>query len=186
MNKRKASYPEKRTMNLFYKPDRTTKPATVALYVLFVLVVLLGLSKILVYDLWQEAQAAEAELASVEQQRDSILASLTDYDQVLERYRRYAATEEEEALIDRMEILDLLDSAIGSAADVQSISISGTTVQVQFSGVTLAETAEIVRALEASPLVAGTQVNTAATTQDASADIQASVLIQLQKEAAHE
>ena len=186
MSRRKASYPEKRTMNLFFKPDRTTKPATIALYVLFLLVLLLGLSKILVYDLWQQAQAAAAALEAVERQRDGVLSELTDYDEVLQRYRRYAATEEEEALIDRMEILDLLDSAISSAAEVQSISISAATVQVQFSGVTLAETAEIVRALEASPLVAGTVVNTAATTQDAAAEIQASVLIYLQKEAPHE
>ena len=52
MSKRKAAYPAKRSMNLFYKPDRTTKPATIALYVLFVLVCLLGLGKFLVYDVW--------------------------------------------------------------------------------------------------------------------------------------
>lgn len=45
MSKRNAAYPAKRSMNLFYKPDRTTKPATIALYVLFVLVCLLGLGK---------------------------------------------------------------------------------------------------------------------------------------------
>ena len=28
MNRKKGAYPTKRTMNLFYKPDRTTKPAT--------------------------------------------------------------------------------------------------------------------------------------------------------------
>ncbi|WP_304737756.1 hypothetical protein, partial [Dubosiella newyorkensis] len=52
----RGSYPEKRTMNLFYKPDRTTKPATIALYLLFAFTVLLGLSKVLVYDLWVETQ----------------------------------------------------------------------------------------------------------------------------------
>ena len=33
---KKSAYPTKTSMNLFYKPDRTTKPATVALYTLFV------------------------------------------------------------------------------------------------------------------------------------------------------
>ena len=54
MSRKRASYPTKRTMNLFYKPDRTTKPATIALYILFGLVCILGLSKFLVYDLWME------------------------------------------------------------------------------------------------------------------------------------
>ena len=39
--KRKKDYPRKRSMNLYYKPDRTTKPATISLYVLFVFCVFL-------------------------------------------------------------------------------------------------------------------------------------------------
>lgn len=189
MSKRKASYPAKRSMNLFYKPDRTTKPATIALYVLFALVCLLGLGKFLVYDIWAETTQAQRTLAAAEQQLQDVQLELTDYDQVWERYSRYSATEEERALIDRMEVLALLDEAVGTAASMDALSISGDTVQLQFSGVTLAQTAEIVKKLEASPIVAYTMVNTASTTQsgapaDASAPVQASVLIQLQKEVA--
>ena len=189
MSRRNAAYPAKRSMNLFYKPDRTTKPATIALYVLFALVCLLGLSKLLVYDVWVETAQARQSLAAAEQQRDSLLLELTDYSEVWERYSRYSATEEERALIDRMEVLALLDEAVGSTASMDAVSIGGDTVQLQFSGVTLAQTARIVKALEASPIVSYTMVNTAATTQsegapaDDSAPVQASVLIQLQKEA---
>ena len=187
MSKRKAAYPAKRSMNLFYKPDRTTKPATVALYVFFVLVCLLGLSKFLVYDVWMETVQALQALAAAEQQRNSLLLELKDYNEVRERYSRYSATEEERALIDRMEVLALLDEAVGSTADMDTMSINGSTVQLQFSGVTLAQTAQIVRALEESPIVAFTTVNTAATTTqsevaDISAPVQAAMLIQLQKE----
>ena len=136
MSRRKTAYPAKRTMNLFYKPDRTTKPATVALYVLFALTCLLGLSKLLVYDLWMETQQAVQTRDAAEERFLGVMAELVDYD----------------------------------------------TVQVQFSGVTLAQTAEIVRNLETSSLVAGTMVNTASTTQDNNALVQASVLIQLYRE----
>ena len=111
---------------------------------------------------------------------------MKDYNEVRERYSRYSATEEEKALIDRMEVLALLDEAVGSTADMDTMSINGSTVQLQFSGVTLAQTAQIVRALEESPIVAFTTVNTATTTQsevaDISAPVQAAMLIQLQKE----
>ena len=80
-----------------------------------------------------------------------------------------------------MEVLDLLDGAVGEA-ELNAISINGSQVQVQFSGVTLAQTAGIVSRLEESPLVAATWVNTAATTQDTGALVQSSILIQLQKE----
>ena len=142
MSRKKTGYPVKREMNLFYKPDKTTKPATAALYVLFVLVLILGLSKITVYDLWVETNQAE-------QQRD--LAA------------------------------QLLDKAMGRTGEMASISISGDVVQLQFSGVTLAETAQIVKRLEESDLVAGTTVNTAATTESEGALVQANVRIQLQR-----
>lgn len=189
---KKTAYPVKRTMNLFYKPDRTTKPATIALYVIFVLVCLLGLSKVLVYDLWMETREAQRALAAAEEERNGVMARIADYGEVKERYNRYSATEEERALIDRMEVLALLDENVGSRADMGTVSISGSTVQLQFSGVTLAEAARIVSALEASPIVASTVVSTASTTRgdgapaDDSAPVQANVQIQLQKEAEEE
>ena len=181
MSKKKETFPTKRTMNLFYKPDRTTKPATIALYGQIALTCLLGLSKVLVYDLWTEARQAQQALESSQARLDGIMAELADYGQVQERYSLYSATEEERELIDRMEVLDLLDGAVGEA-ELNAISINGSQVQVQFSGVTLAQTAGIVSRLEESPLVAATWVNTAATTQDTGALVQSSILIQLQKE----
>ena len=179
---RKSAYPTKTSMNLFYKPDRTTRPATAALYVLFVLTCLLGLSKLLVYDLWTENREARRALAEVQDQLDSARAQLSDYGQVRERYSRYSATEEERALIDRLRVLDLLDEAAGGAARLDSVSISGDTAQVQFSGATLAQTAQIVRVLESSPMVAGTVVNTASTTENDGGLVRTNILVYLQKE----
>ena len=186
MSRRKADYPSKRSMNLYYKPDRTTKPATAALYILFALTCLLGLGKVLVYDLWAETRNAERALAVEQTRLEGVTAELADYSQVRERYSLYSATEEEQALIDRMEVLDLLDGALGTQARLDAVSISGDAVQLQFSGVTLAQTAQIVRTLEASPIVASTRVNTASTTEGAGAQVQASVFIQLQKEGSEE
>ena len=184
MSRRKAEYPAKRSMNLYYKPDRTTKPATIALYVLFVLVCLLGLGKFLVYDLWAETAQAQQSLAAAEDQLNRVMLELSDYTEVRERYQRYSATDEERELIDRIEVLALLDEAVSATAAMDAIAISGSTVQIQFSGVTLAQTAQIVHALESSPIVAGTAVNTAATTETSADLVQANILIHLQKEAA--
>lgn len=180
MMRRKAEYPTKGTINLYYKPDRTTKPATVALYVLFILVCLLGLSKVLVYDVWRETMEARRELEGAQEELRGILMDLSDFNEVRERYNRYAATEEEQAVIDRMEILALLEDTV--AADVGSISVGGSQVHLRFSGVTLAEAARIARALDESPLVEGTTVNTAFTTSEGKDLIQADILIRLAKE----
>lgn len=190
----KNRMPQKQAMNLYYKPDRTTKPATVALYTLFVLVCLLGLGKLLIYDIWVQTAEARAQLEAVQAQLNGYMAELADYNEVRERYQRYAATDEERVLIDRMEVLALLDEAVGATAQIDTIAISGSVVQIQFSGVTLAQTAQIVRALEGSPIVAGITVNTASTADggvpivpaDDSALVRANALIQLQKEVAEE
>ena len=186
MNRKKGAYPTKRTMNLFYKPDRTTKPATAALYVLFALTCLLGLGKVTVYDLWAETRGAEQTAAGEQTRLEGIMAELADYSEVQERYSLYSATEEERAAIDRMEVLELLDGALGGSAELNTVAIGGDAVQLNPLYVVAlgypAETARIVRALEASPIVAGTRVNTASTTEGSGALVQASVFIQLQKE----
>lgn len=184
---------DKRSMNLFYKPDRTTRPATIFMYALFAFVCLLGLGKILVYDVWAETNSARKNLAEMEAWRNEVMLQLADYREVKERYNRYAATEEERALIDRMEILALLEEKVGATAVMNSIVITGDTVQLQFSGVTLSEVARIVRKLEADPIVKSTVVSTAATTQegvdsadDSSGLVRANMQILLQKEVAEE
>lgn len=182
---KKDRYPKKRTMNLFYKPDRTTKPATVALYVLFALVCLLGLSKILIYDVLMETIQAQRTLAVEQENLSSVMLELIDYNEVRERYIRYAATDEERALVDRMEVLALLDEVMGATASVESISINGSTVQLQLSSITLAEAAQFVDRLEESPIVAGVTVNTASTAQE-EAPVYATMLIELQKEVEEE
>lgn len=186
MSRKKDEYPVKQTLNLYYKTDRTTKPATIALYVLFVLTCCLGIFRFLVYDLWQETREAERALAAAEAQLEGMTTELLDYSQVQERYFRYSATEEEQALTDRMEILELLERTVGSMAEISSISVSGDTVQAVFSSVTLAETARIVSGLEASPVVAETMVNTASTIGDPGASVQTSILIRLTREGTEE
>lgn len=171
-------------MNLYFKPDRTTKPATAALYVLFALVCLLGLGKVLVYDVWAQTAQARASLAEAERELDAVMQELADYNEVRREYNRYSATDEEQSVIDRMEILKLLDETVSVTAAMDTVVIQDNAVQIQFSSVSLAQTAQIVRALNASPIVASTTVNTAATAENTADLVQSSIFIQLQKEAA--
>lgn len=187
---KKAKYPTKTSMNLFYKPDRTTKTSTVALYVLFILVILVGLAKFMVYDLWAEKQAAERSLAAAQAELDDAMLQVSDYDEVRQRYVRYSTTDEERDTVDRMEVLAMLDEAVGKA-NMNSVSINGAKTQLQISNVTLTQTAEIVNRLQESPMVASIVVNTAATTDDSQGGeggdmIRTDIVIQLQKENADE
>ena len=177
-------------MNLYYKPDKTTRPATIALYVLFALSLLLAAAKFGVYDLLMKLDETQAELARTQATEQQYAMQLTDYDEVLHQYHLYNATEDEKNTTDRMEILDLLEELVRSRADVVSYAIAGPTVSFQMSGVTLGESAEIIRDLRENPLVATASVNTAATegnenanSDDPNMPVTATVTITLAKEA---
>lgn len=158
--------PAKRTMNLYFKEDRTTAPATALLYILFALVVVLGLSKVLVYDRFAALWALEDQAAALERQIQSQQETLARFSEVEREYLRRAPTEEELAQADRMAILDLIDGTLRPAATVDQVTISGSSVLVRFSQVTLEEAAGLVNQLSQSPLVGSIRVDTAASTQD--------------------
>ena len=166
-------------MNLYFKEDRTTKPATAMLYVLFVLAVLVALGKVLVLDRVLAADQLEVEAVRLESQTAAVTRQLEEWPAVLEEYTRLAPTERELALTDRLQVLDLIDRVIRPAASVSRVTIQEQQVLVEFSGVTLVETAGLVAQLEQSPLVARTTVDTAASEEGGRAAVDVQMLIEL-------
>ena len=160
--KKRHTYPAKTAMNLYFKEDRTTKPATVILYVLLVAVLLAAAGKFLVFDRLQESARLEAEAVRLESQAAQVMGQLEEYAAVEEAYTRLAPTQGELDSPDPMAVLELIDQVIRPAADIAQVTVRDRQVLVRFSGVDLVETAELVSQLEQSPLVAGTTVDTAA------------------------
>lgn len=179
---RRGAYPCKQHMNLYYKPDRTTFPATVALYILFVLALMLGFSKFMIYDIFVRCHDLENQVIVKERQLENIQEQLLDYREVKERYERYSATEEEETHIDCIEILDLVSRVVWIEADISSISIKDKNAVIKFSGVNLAQTSAIVSLLEKNPSVVKITVDTASSTISGGEDIEVSMLLELAKE----
>lgn len=163
---RKERYPVKQTMNLCIRPDRTTGPATVMLYLLFVLVVLFALFKVLFWDPWQTVAQLEKQASLLETQNTTQLSQLSEYNAIRTEYIRMAPTKQEQELTDRVELMDLIDQVIRPEATVSQVTISENTVLLTFSGVTLEKAADLVAALKESPLVGTTSVDTAVSTQE--------------------
>lgn len=159
-------YPTKRTMNLYFRQDRTSAPATAALYILFALAVLLVLGKVAIYDPWAETTALEEQAAALEAQNAAQIEQLKDYNQVLQDYLRVLPTQQEQGLVDRLEILNLIDRVVRPAAQITKLSIKEDKVLLTFSGVTLSRAAELVTQLEQADFVATTSVDTATSGQE--------------------
>ena len=178
---KKTVYPTKRSMNLYFKVDRTTAPATATLYVLFALAVLLALGKIMIYDFMMQEKQQENQLLSLEQRTVQQMQQLENYDQVLEDYIRSVPTQQEQDQPDVMELLSLIDTTIRPAARVSQVDIADNQVVISFSGVTLAQAADLVVRLEQSPLVDNTQVDTASST-DGNQQVEVHVYFQVAQE----
>lgn len=161
--KKKDVYPSKKTINLYYKEDKTTRPSTIALYGLFIAVVLLAVSKVIIFDRLDELAKIQVQAEEMQAHYDAQMAKLKEYKEVSSQYSRYSFSylREEEILCDRMDVLDMLEKTVFSYGDVDTVSVTEDAVSVNFSGTDLEETAQLVQLVESFDIVAHVEVNTA-------------------------
>lgn len=166
--KKKDVYPSKKTINLYYKEDKTTKPSTIALYVLFIAVVLLAVSKVVVFDRLDELAKVEKQLAESQAHYDEQMQKLNAYKEISSQYSRYSFSylREDEILCNRMDVLDMLEKTVFLYSDVDNVSITEDVVAINFSGTNLEETAKLVQMVETFEIVSHVEVNTATLNED--------------------
>ena len=110
---------------------------------------------------------------------------LAGYDKLAAQYGRYSygwMTETEASLLDRMQVMTIIEEKIAPAATIADFAINNNALTVNISGVTLDQTSALVNELELSPLVYSVSVYTAKA-DDATLQAQVSMTILLQKEA---
>jgi len=163
IKKNKSKIPSKKVMNLYYKEDTTTRPSTIALYVLFILVVILAVGKVAVYDLVVKLEDEQSKLAQNQAALDAQMEYLADYKDVSSQYSRYSYSylTAEEKLCDRMDILDMLEVTVLAQAKMDSLIITDDIVTLSFKGLNLEETAGLAAEIEAYEMVDNVAVNTA-------------------------
>lgn len=161
--KKKDKYPSKTTLNLYYQDEKSAGISTFTLYLIFIIVVLVALSKMFVFDLVGELNTAK----KTYEQNQSILASyqsaLERYDDVNAEYNRfsYSYLSDQEKIQDRMDVLAMLESTVFAKSSVQSVSISGSLISVSLTDIGLDETAALAKMLEDHEIVDSVTVNTA-------------------------
>lgn len=163
IKKRKNKIPSKKVLNLYYKEDTTTRPSTIALYVLFILVVCLAAGKIGIYDKMIQIEEAKAALEEQQAYLEEQMAYLADYKTVSSEYSRYSFSylTEEEKLTDRVDILDILEETVFAMAKTDTLVISDNIVSLNFEGLTLEEASWLAKKIEDYEPVESVVVNTA-------------------------
>lgn len=161
--KKKDAYPTKTFINLYYKEDKTTRPSTIALYVLFFAVVLLAMAKLFIYDIMLEVNEAKASYEYNQTILEGHLAQIKDYGEVNEQYSLYSYNylNEDEKLCDRLDILKMLEETVFLQSTVDSVVITDDIVSLSFRGLSLEAVALLAKDIETYDIVAKVDVNTA-------------------------
>lgn len=160
---KKDILPSKTSLNLYYRDEKKMNASTVALYAVFFAVVGLGLGKWLVLDPLVKLYKANEQLNESQEYLEEQMVQLKDYKDMSELYSRYTYTntKEDENIIDRMQVLAMLEQTVFSKARVSNMVITGSVVSLDFSGLNLNETSKMVAQIEAFDMVERVDVNTA-------------------------
>ena len=161
--KKKDNYPTKTTINLYYKEDKSAGISTFTLYVIFIIVILMALSKMFVFDVITDLNKAEKQYNEYQATLDTYMSSLADYEKVNDEYNKYSYSylTDQEKIQDRMDVLKMLEATIFANSTVQSVSISDDIISANLTDIDLEKTAVLAKALEEYEIVENVTVNTA-------------------------
>ena len=157
----KRTPPTKRTLNLLIREKKSIDPAKWIPGVVVVLIIAALIGKFAVADRFARLSKAESELAARKAHLEETYKAYEDYNEVQKRYNRYTYTGFDRTIADRLDVLDILEREFFPVCQVQSITISGKTVNLSVTGLTLSEASTLKERVEADPLVESLTVSTA-------------------------
>ena len=176
--------PSKKTMN-FARHQEGSQLKKILPAAIIVIAVLALLLKFGVLDQLDKKNAAMMELTTRQSELDAVnlrLASFAELEQEYSRYSFSLMNESETGLVDRLQIISLIEQRISRTAVVEDFAINGNVLTTNISGINLDEASKIVQKLESSKLVESATVYSAAAADGEEATIFMSII--LTKEAA--
>lgn len=174
----------KRNLNLAFH-ESSIHLKTLIPTVLVIIVAALIFAKIGIMDQLDKKTAAYAVLGEKQSQLALVNAKLQGYDELAEKYGRYSygwMTDAESGLVDRMDILDIMEKTISPVATIENFAVNNNIIAANISGITLDETSVLVQKLEADPQIQSVSVYSAKT-DDTSMQAKVAMTIILEKEA---
>jgi hypothetical protein len=175
----KKAWPTKRTLNLVIKEKNLSSPSRSIPLLAAILVAAALFSKFAVADRLAMVNAAQRRVDQAQTALQQLRASYADYDQVSAEFHRYsygAFTPEEMELVERLQVLNLLEDYVMSAAQVKTLALSGNTLSLTLAGLSLERASTLVASLKSSPIVADVAVYTVGYGADSRVGTQTSLL----------
>lgn len=169
----------KRTMN-FVHHESNFKLRNVLPVILVLAIALPLFAKIGFLDPLEDKNRAYNQLATKQEQLVEIQSRLGDFEELSKKYGRYSyglMNESEINLVNRMDVLNLVEKEIASKASVENIAVNNNVLTMNIYGVTLEQASTIVNRLESNDLVSQASVNSATASDGVEARIFISITL---------
>lgn len=181
--KKSAPIASKKTINLAFHESSFNAKKMMPIIGIVVLCVLVFL-KVGFLDQNEKRTKALNELAQKQEMLAVLQTKLTGYDELANNYGRYSygwMTLEESSLVDRMDVLEIMEDLVDPSASIENMAVNSNVVNISISGLSLEKTSSLVNTLEAHPLIRSVTVS-AARSEDAELNASVSMIIILEKE----
>ena len=167
--KGKAGYPNKQYINILDGMKSDENRTLEILFFIVFLIALAAFTKFGVIDKIAQMSTAEAAYNDMQRQITELKEQNADYEEVKKDYSHYGMgylDDSEILLVDREDVLDLLDKYVLKNADIKTLAVTDNTVTLTVEKTRLNAISSIVKELEADSDVAFVTVNVAGTDRD--------------------
>lgn len=158
------AYPTKTSINLV-ETEQARGNLVVQLALFAIALVLIGIfAKFAVVDPLASSMESGNEVSAAQARLDALIAENADYEELNAQYDRYVVpglSEQEQNLVDRDTVLDLLQQKVMNVGYLDSLRVVSNTVTATCLGVDLSRVSSLVESLESDERVAHVTVSTA-------------------------
>lgn len=146
----KDSYPTKTSMNFIVDNSSKYNKVSLVCFGIFIVTLLL-FTKFGVIDTLSKTSKLESDYNSTQSSIDELNASLSNYDEVLEKYNEMVGdflTENEANSLNRTDIIDMLDEDVLPYVDITNFNITGNQISVYTDVTDLNTVSRVLSALQ--------------------------------------
>ena len=147
--------PSKKTMN-FIHHESSFNPKRVLPLVLVIIVISMAFVKFGIMDPLDKKTAALKELSLKQEQLAAVNAKLAGYDDLAMEYGRYSygwMNDAEVNMVNRMDVLQLIEKKVAPKASIEDFAVNNNILTMKIHGITLDEASKMVKSLEESDMV---------------------------------
>lgn len=154
----------KQSMNLAIIEKKQINPIRVLLTTLVAILILGVVGKFGVLDRYDKVAQACSAMQDQQDLYNALLIANAAYDDVVLEYNKYsfgAMTEEERAVADRGQVLNLIEEYLVTEAMIENVDLNGNELNVEMSGINLEQASSLINVLLTDALVDSVNVASA-------------------------